>query len=199
MNKDIAIEEALILAEQGDMEAQFNLGVLYEEGIEVPDNGKLRVVKQDYRKAFEWFTKSAEQGHADAQNNLGLMYKEGSAIPQNDYEAFKWWAKSAEQGNADAQNNLGLIYRDGKETPTVVYMKLYDYEINGTTPSVQDYEELFREFELDSPESFDDLDVAKALSKIQGIDPDKAVDWFIKAVASGSDAAQINLKNMFGS
>ena len=199
MNKDIAIEEALILAEQGDMEAQFNLGVLYEEGIEVPDNGKLRVVKQDYRKAFEWFTKSAEQGHADAQNNLGLMYKEGSAIPQNDYEAFKWFAKSAEQGHADAQNNLGLIYRDGKETPTVVYMKLYDYEINGTTPSVQDYEELFREFELDSPESFDDLDVAKALSKIQGIDPDKAVDWFIKAVASGSDAAQINLKNMFGS
>ena len=78
-------------------------------------------------------------------------------------------------------------------------MKLYDYEINGTTPSVQDYEEIFRDFELDSLESFDDLDVAKALSEIQGIDHDKAVDWFIKAVASGSDAAQINLKDMFGS
>ena len=197
MNKNIVIEETRVLAEQGNMEAQFHMGMTHMNGIEVSSAGELKVVEHGYSEALEWFTRAAEQGHADAQNNLGLMYKEGLAIPQNDYEAFEWFTKAAEQGHADAQNNLGLIYRDGKETPQVVYIILYDHEINETNLSPQDYEELFREFGLNSPETFDYLDVAKALSEVQGIDRDKAVDWFIKAVASGSDAAQINLKNMF--
>lgn len=161
MDKNRAIEEMRVLAEQGDMEAQFHMGMTHMNGIEVSSAGELKVVEHGYSEALEWFTKAAEQGHADAQNNLGL------------------------------------IYRDGKETPQVVYMILHDYELTETVPSDQDYEELFRDFGLDSPESFDYLDVAKALSKIQGIDHDKAVDWFIEAVASGNDAAKINLKNMF--
>ena len=197
MDKNIAIEEMRVLAEQGDMEAQFHMGMTHMNGIEVSSAGEIKVVEHGYSEALEWFTKAAEQGHADAQNNLGLMYKEGLAILQNDYEAFEWFTEAAEQGHADAQNNLGLIYRDGKETPQVVYMILHDYELTETIPSDQNYEDLFRDFGLDSPESFDYLDVAKALSKIQGIDHDKAVDWFIEAVASGNDAAKINLKNMF--
>lgn len=161
MNKNIVIEETRVLAEQGNMEAQFHMGMTHMNGIEVSSAGELKVVEHGYSEALEWFTRAAEQGHADAQNNLGL------------------------------------IYRDGKETPQVVYIILYDHEINETNLSPQDYEELFREFGLNSPETFDYLDVAKALSEVQGIDCDKAVDWFIKAVASGSDAAQINLKNMF--
>ena len=160
MDKDMAIEEMRVLAEQGDMKAQFHMGMTHMNGIEVISAGELKVVEHGYSKALEWFTKAAEQGHADAQNNLGL------------------------------------IYRDGKETPQVVYMILHDYEHTETIPSDQDYEELFKDFGLDSPESFDYLDVAKALSKTQGIDHDKAVDWFIEAVANGNVAAQINLKSM---
>ncbi|GHT72265.1 hypothetical protein AGMMS49950_10680 [Endomicrobiia bacterium] len=48
-------------AQQGDDEAQFKLGVIYLKG-----DG----VKQDYKKAFKWYKKSAEQGNARAQNNL---------------------------------------------------------------------------------------------------------------------------------
>ena len=57
-----------ISAEQGEKEAQYNLGVMYYSG-----DGVL----QDYAKAFELFTKSAEQGNARAQFNLGVMYENG--------------------------------------------------------------------------------------------------------------------------
>lgn len=196
MNEFIVTEESKIQWSQTEANVDACIGAILKRGVEEISDGDVSAVKYDYKKMFELFTKSAEQGHADAQNNLGLMYKEGLSIPQSDYEAFKWFTKAAEQGHVDAQNNLGLIYRDGKTTPEVVYMILHDHEMNETELSSQDYEELFKEFGLDSPESFDYLDVAKALSEIKGVDHDKAIEWFTKAAASGSDAAKMNLKNM---
>jgi len=58
------------LAEQGQARAQFNLGVLYDDGRGVP---------QDHREAAKWFRLAAEQGNATAQNNLGLMFERGEA------------------------------------------------------------------------------------------------------------------------
>ena len=55
----------LPLAEQGDADAQFNLGVMYDEGDGVP---------QDYKEAFKWYRFAAEQGVALAQTYLGVMY-----------------------------------------------------------------------------------------------------------------------------
>ena len=52
----------LPLAEQGDADAQFNLGVMYDEGEGVP---------QDYKEAFKWYRLAAEQGDAFAQFELG--------------------------------------------------------------------------------------------------------------------------------
>ena len=45
-------------ANEGNAEAQFELGLMYENG---------RVVKRDFEKAVEWYTKSAEQGHQIAK------------------------------------------------------------------------------------------------------------------------------------
>ena len=42
-------------AEQGDADAQFNLGVMYAKGVGVP---------KDASQAVTWFRKAAEQGHA---------------------------------------------------------------------------------------------------------------------------------------
>ena len=46
------------LAEQGDAEAQYSLGVMYKEGIGVP---------QDHGKAINWLKKSCDQGHEHAR------------------------------------------------------------------------------------------------------------------------------------
>jgi TPR repeat protein len=93
------------LAEQGYAKAQYNLGVLYNKGVGVP---------QDYTEAMKWYRKAAEQGLADAQYNLGVMYHEGEGIPQDYAEGLNWFRKAAEQGNADAQYNLGVMYHKGE-------------------------------------------------------------------------------------
>ena len=56
----------IIAAEQGDVDAQNKLGVMYYRGEGVP---------QDYSHAVSWFRKAAEQGHAVAQYNVGLMFR----------------------------------------------------------------------------------------------------------------------------
>ena len=61
-----AFKEFAALAEQGGVNAQFNLAFMYEDGQGVP---------QDYKQAVKWFTKAAEQGDANAQSILGAMYK----------------------------------------------------------------------------------------------------------------------------
>ena len=104
---DYATAHRLIkpLAEQGYAKAQYNLGVLYNKGIGVP---------QDYTEAMKWYRKSAEQGLADAQYNLGVMYHKGEGVPQDYTETSKWYWKAAEQGHADAQYSLGAMYGRGQ-------------------------------------------------------------------------------------
>ncbi|WP_291323624.1 tetratricopeptide repeat protein [Desulfonatronospira sp.] len=93
------------LAEQGDDQAQNNLGELYSRGAGV---------KRDYKKAMELFYLSAEQGNAYAQTNLGLHYSQGLGVRQNFARAHKWFEKGARQDNFLAQNALGLFYLHGR-------------------------------------------------------------------------------------
>ena len=62
-----AFEEFAPLAQAGDADAQYKLGVMYAEG---------HGVSADGTQAVYWFRKAAEQGNADAQLYLGVMYME---------------------------------------------------------------------------------------------------------------------------
>ena len=61
-----ALIEWTPLAEQGDVDAQYNLGVIYDNGYGVPQND---------RTAVKWFTLAAEQRHAVAQFYLVPRYQ----------------------------------------------------------------------------------------------------------------------------
>ena len=63
-------------ANQGNTDAQNDLGWLYEAGYGV---------EQDYKQAAALYTKAAEQGNAYAQKNLGWLYEAGYGVEQ-DYE-----------------------------------------------------------------------------------------------------------------
>tara|TARA_B110001469_G_C9399773_1_gene205529 strand:+ start:144 stop:533 length:390 start_codon:yes stop_codon:yes gene_type:complete len=95
------IDDLKKAAEQGDADAQFNLGCMYADG---------EGVAEDSAEAVKWWLKAAEQGDADAQNNLGAMYDNGQGVAEDDVEAVKWYRKAAEQRTAMAQNNLGYMY-----------------------------------------------------------------------------------------
>ena len=102
------LAETRSLAEQGDAEAQFNLGSIYKKGNGVP---------KESEKAMEWYLKAAEQGYAEAQSNLGVLYANGEGVPKDAVKAVDWWRKAAEQGYAQAQFNLGLMHKKGKGVP----------------------------------------------------------------------------------
>ena len=95
-----ALKEWTPLAEQGNAIAQFNLGVMYDEGIGVP---------QDYNTAVKWVTLAAEQGNADAQYNLGLMYGNRGGVPQDYVRAHMWFNLSASQGGEDATQSRDIV------------------------------------------------------------------------------------------
>jgi TPR repeat protein len=92
-------------AEQSDAEAEYNLGVAYDNGKGVP---------QDNAQAAAWFRKAAEQGFAEAQYELGLLYAKGQGVPQDYAQAVLWTRKAAEQGDAEAQLFVGLQYAIGQ-------------------------------------------------------------------------------------
>ena len=81
-------------ANNGDAEAQFNLGIAY-------DNGE--GVEQSYSQAVYWYKKAAEQDLAEAQYNLGNAYDNGEGVEQSYSQAVYWYKKAAEQGLAAAQ------------------------------------------------------------------------------------------------
>lgn len=94
-----------LLAQQGDAEAQYNLGVMYEKG---------QGVEQNYQQAVAWYQKAANQGDAEAQFNLGGMYYNGQGVAQNYQQALAWYQKAANQGVAMAQYSLGVMYAKGQ-------------------------------------------------------------------------------------
>jgi len=81
-------------AEQGDAEAQFFLGYMYDYG-----EGTLT----DKKQAFYWYQKSAEQGHAKAQFNLGLMYDLGEGTLTDKKQAAYWIKLAYNNGYEEAK------------------------------------------------------------------------------------------------
>ena len=94
------------LAEQGNAEAQYRLGLMYDMGEDV---------NQDYSKAFEWYEKSANQGLASSQSKLGSMYRYGKGVEVNHAKATEWYFKAYEQGDEIAGYQLGTIYISNKD------------------------------------------------------------------------------------
>ena len=119
MGENLEMKKLEAAAEQGDMEAQFNLGRMYYngEGTEV-----------NYEKALYWWEKAAEQGDVRAQYNVGYMYYNGEGTEVNYEKALYWWEKAAEQGDAEAQFNLGRMYCQGEGTEVNYEKALYWWE-----------------------------------------------------------------------
>jgi len=98
-------EDTLKKAEQGDADAQFNLGFMYDDGEGVP---------QDYKQAIHWYTKAADQGNVYAQFNLGFMYANGIGITQDYKQTVYWYTKAADQGSIRPQIHLASMYAKGE-------------------------------------------------------------------------------------
>ena len=102
-------------AQDGNLQAQNNLGVQYYLGRKRP---------QDYKNAADWFTKAAEKGFAVSQYNLGIMYLHGKYFTQDDPLSFEWLLKAAEQGYGIAQYHISQCYAIGRGAELSIKDKL---------------------------------------------------------------------------
>ena len=103
-----ALAEFKPLANQGDPNAQVNLGNLYMRGLGV---------EQDYGIAYEWYAKAARQGHATGQNKLAVMHYYGLGVKENHAEAAHWFLKAAQQGDPAAAMVIAELYDKGDGVP----------------------------------------------------------------------------------
>lgn len=88
------------LAQQGDAQAQYELGQLYENGSGIYANSN---------EAIKWYQKAALQGHLDAQYRLGMCYLYG----RHKSKGVEWLRKAAQKKHNDALYSLGMCYLDG--------------------------------------------------------------------------------------
>ena len=106
--QDDSIEALRTRANAGDAGAQYNLGVMYDNGRGVPE---------DDVEAAAWYRKAAEQGYAAAQFNLGLSYINGRGVPQDDVEAYKWFNLATTYADAKGQRERFAEARDRAAEP----------------------------------------------------------------------------------
>jgi len=72
-----------------------------------------KVVKQDYKEAFQWYKMASDFGDGDGQAYLGCMYKNGQYVKINYNEAFRLFTLSAKNDNIKGLAFLGYMYEQG--------------------------------------------------------------------------------------
>ena len=96
-----ALSEWQELADAGDPDACYGMGLLYGNGFGVDMNDDL---------ALKYYGVAAAAGHAEAQYNLGVMHQNGWGVPVNEEEGLKWYRLAADQGVVGAQLALGRVF-----------------------------------------------------------------------------------------
>ncbi|NOZ66314.1 MAG: sel1 repeat family protein [Alphaproteobacteria bacterium] len=91
------------LSKQGDPDAQFIIGALYESG----QYG----YEQSYKKAAELFSSAAEKGHARSQFNLAMFYYDGRGVEKSIDKMVFWLKKAEASGMPEAAAALKEIQK----------------------------------------------------------------------------------------
>ena len=121
-DKDLKAAAALLLplAQNGNAEAQFRLGLVYREDevmALLKGKGHFGSAPEDHETGGEWLLLAAKQGHLDAQAVLGIHYcwgVAGSTVARAaSPEGMAWLLKAANAGHVEAQRNLATTYRQG--------------------------------------------------------------------------------------
>jgi hypothetical protein len=120
----MASENLLEMAQNGDAESQYKLGLNYIYGTDVP---------KDASKAAEWFKKSSDQDYLPARRELGILLASGEGVEQDLPTAVQYLGEAAEQLDPSALYHLGLMYEHGigveKDLQKCVRMLAYAAEM----------------------------------------------------------------------
>ncbi len=115
-----AYEELLPLAVEGNPNAQFYIGRIYDPSNQdrlgvtsMPLSANGTPIIQDYKQALRWYTMAAKQGHVAGMRQAGMFLKYGQLYRR----AYKWLSRAAKAGDGEAQYQLGIMYHYGMGMP----------------------------------------------------------------------------------
>ncbi len=195
-------------AEQGNIQAQSDLGFIYYEANVVPRNAE---------KAIFWSENAANAGSGAAQINLGYFYSIGFGVPKDITKTIYWYEAAAKQQIPLASYNLGSMYALGTDVKrdlnkAAAYFKksaeknhipslvaLAGMYLNGEGLK-KDSDEAVRNYEKAA--ELGDIQSHLDLGKIYfyGIGVDKSINnakyWYLKAKNFGNKEAEIFLKEL---
>ena len=99
-----ALEMWMLLAYEGDAEAQYRLGTMFLHGTGIG-------VSTD--EAVYWLSRAAEQGESNAQYLLGAIYLSGKGLRSDREHGLEWWQAAANNGHSAAQYGIGIAHLYG--------------------------------------------------------------------------------------
>ncbi|HLG88863.1 MAG TPA: hypothetical protein VKZ79_16870 [Alphaproteobacteria bacterium] len=97
----------LLAAESGDAGSQFNLGMVYDNGLD--DNH--RPGRGNRAEAIAWLLKAARQGLPRAQSKLAELYADGPDAPKHDIRAHAWFTLAARQSAGVSRHRAECGYK----------------------------------------------------------------------------------------
>jgi uncharacterized caspase-like protein len=112
-------------AQDGDVEAQYYVGVLFER-------------EGEYGQAAQWYRKAADRGFGRAAVNLGRLYEQGLGVERNTTEAAKWYAAAsglkgddlARLQGQDIAPDLGTSRRESPDAQQIEALRRRLDEVN---------------------------------------------------------------------
>lgn len=147
--------EDLANAQAGDVTAEYNVALDYQDGNGIQKNAALAAqwyekaaklgsgkaeyalatlydtglgVAKDVAAAEVWYNRAAMQGVPEAEYNLAYDFFNGQGTAKDYVSAFRWYNKAAATGLSVAQFNLGLMYENGQGVPQN-YVEAYKWFI----------------------------------------------------------------------
>ncbi|HWQ52275.1 MAG TPA: tetratricopeptide repeat protein [Bryobacteraceae bacterium] len=89
-DRDAALREIRASATEGDAEAQFLLGKIYEE---------MEGFEHDFAEAMRWYREAAGQKHPAATFAIGVLHEFGRGVEPDLDEATAWYRRAADLGH----------------------------------------------------------------------------------------------------
>ena len=156
-----AFSETLKLARMGVLEAQYEVALMYANGVGTA---------QDLEQAIEWVRRAAQRGLPAAQYLLASRYAHGVVVEKDEKAALWWYQCAAEQGHAKALVKWGRMVAPGlPEAALRTYRQAA---------------------ELGLPEAEFALSQALEKGEGCEVDAEGALDWCLRAAQRGLAAAQ---------
>ena len=196
---ETTLQELLLKAEAGDVQAQCDLGKRYAEG---------KIVEQDYQTAVYWFKKASENGSSMATACLGVMYECGNGVEADIRKAIECYQLAVYDNEPTGMYNLAQCYYYGKgivkenkrrainyitEVAEAGFVEAMKFLITFYSEH-SNFEKSFYWLEQVALTGDDDcqLRVGRCYEKGTSFveqDKEKAFEWYLKAAEQGNEQA----------